>query len=1040
MNEELDSTRRDLSQLRLEIEALQLEEALLRADCDRLQRLYQRAPLGYQSLDENGCFLAVNQAWLDILGYAEEEVIGRNFGDFLHPEWQEHFRENFPRFKALGEILGVEFEMLRKDGRTISVAFDGRIGHHPDGRFQQTHCIFRDITARKAEETRNEAERRLLRICHLAGDTRELVSGLVGFFQELTRCEAVGIRLRRGVDYPYYESRGFSDGFLRTENFLCQYTVDGKVLREPDGNPVLECMCGNVLRGRFNPNLPFFTSGGSFWSNSTSELLAATSETDRQARTRNRCNGEGYESVALVPFRLRDETYGLLQLNDRAKGRFSADLIGQIEELAAYVSLSLSKHLADSFRLETEEKYRLLVEHAHEGIIITAGQRLLLANPAAARLSGYPMEKLLLRSFADLVHPDDLAMVTAQHQRRLQGKVEPGTYSFRIIRADGEIRWVEVNGSLVQWQGDPATLNFVTDITERRQAEEALSASAHLLNATQRLTKAGGWEWDVSAGTMTWTEETYRIHEFDPGELLPGSPEFVARSLACYRDEDRQVIAAAFRRCVESGIPYDLEFPFTTAKGSQIWIRTTAEAVWVDGRIARVVGNIVEITESKKAEERLKIFQNIVSSTQDGIGYLDREYRYVIVNDSYERFSGVSRKQFIGRTVAEYLGEEVFRQRLKPLLDRCLQGETINYQSEFDYPVLGTRYVDVSYFPFRNDSGDITGIVVTTRDITERRQSDIRLRQQAMILDQISDAVTVTDLDGIITYTNRASAGKLGRSADELVGRHVEVLGHDPEYGASQRQIVAMTLAHGRWQGEVVNFTPDGRRIMLDCRINTLLDEQGRKIGMCGISTDITEKRRTERLLQARLRLSEKAVALKMDEFMQLALDEAEKLTGSRIGFFHFLESNQQTISLQVWSTATVRDFCRAEGKGLHYDLDQAGVWADAIRQRQPVIHEDVPNMAGLRKVPTGHAVVERELVVPVMRGGLITAILGVGNKPQPYDQRDVELVSSLAGMVWDIVLRKRTEEALKASEEWRSGLCGNSGGHARWCNLGTYR
>ena len=1023
MGEELNGVQKELDALRAEIEALRLEEALLRADYDRLQQLYQRAPLGYQSLDEDGCFLAVNQAWLDILGYGEEEVIGRNFGDFLHPDWQAHFRENFPRFKAMGEILGVEFEMLCRDGRTITVAFDGRIGRDPEGRFQQTHCIFRDITARRAEEARREAERRLLRICHLAGDTRELVSGLIDFFQELTGCEAVGIRLRHGEDYPYFESRGFPQRFLRSENFLCERTADGDVVRDASGNPVLECMCGNLLRGRFNPDLPFFTPGGSFWTNSTNALLAATTEADRQARTRNRCNGEGYESVALIPFRLRDETFGLLQLNDHARGRFSAELIGEVEGLAAYVSLSLSKHLADAYREESEEKYRLLVEWAQEGIFIARDQRLVMANPAAARISGYSVEELRMLSFADLIHPEDLAMVVARHQDRLQGGEVPDIYSFRIVTGTCSVRWVEVNGTLIRWEGAPATLNFVTDITERRRAEEALRDSEHLLNATQRLTRAGGWEWHVLSRTMTWTEETYRIHGFDPRETAAGEVELVTRSLACYRAEDRPVVEAAFRRCVESGIPYDLELPFTTAAGRRIWIRTTAEPVWADGAVVKVVGNIVDITESKNAEERLKIFQNIVSSTQDGIGYLDRDYRYVIVNDSYERFSGVPREQFIGRTVAEYLGEEVFRQRLKPLLDRCLRGETINYQSEFDYPVLGPRYVDVSYFPFRDDNGDIAGIVVTTRDITERRQSDMRLRQQAMILDQISDAVTVTDLDGIISYTNRASAGKLGRSVDELVGRHVEILGHDPGHGASQRQIVAMTLAHGRWQGEVVNFTPNGRRILMDCRINTLFDEQGRKIGMCGISTDITEKRRTENLLQARLRLSEEAAVLKMDEFMQLALDEAEKLTGSRIGFFHFLDSDQRTISLQAWSTATVRDFCRAEGRGLHYGLEEAGVWADAIRQRQPVIHEDVPNLPGLRKVPSGHAAVERELVVPVMRGGQITAVLGVGNKPQPYDQRDVELVSSLAGMVWDIVLRKRTEEALKASEEWFRGI-----------------
>jgi len=1182
MSEELSSTQRELDALRAEIEALRLEEALLRADYDRLQQLNQRAPLGYQSLDENGCFLMVNQAWLDILGYGEEEVIGRNFGDFLHPAWRDHFRENFPRFKAIGEILGVEFEMMRRDGRTITVAFDGRIGRDPDGRFQQTHCIFRDITARRAEEVRREAERRLLRICQLSGDTRELVSGLVDFFQDLTGCEAVGIRLRRGEDFPYIESRGFSQRFLLTENFLCERTADGDVVRDASGNPVLECMCGNVLRGRFNPELPFFTPGGSFWTNSTSELLAATTETDRQARTRNRCNGEGYESVALIPFRLRGETFGLLQLNDPEKGRFSAELIGQIEELTAYVSLSLSKHLADMFRQETEEKYRLLVESAQEGVFIARNQRLLLVNPAAAKISGYSVEELRLRPFADLIHPDDLAMVVSRHQERLHGDEVPEIYSFRIVTGDGSVRWVEVNGTLISWEGAAATLNFVNDITERKRAEEALCASERLLNATQRLTRAGGWEWHVLNGTMTWTEETYRIHEFAPGEITLGSPVFIARSLACYRGEDRPVIEAAFRRCVEFGIPYDLEFPFTTATGRHIWIRTTAEPVWADGRIVKVVGNIVDITDQRRAAEKLReseaAMRAILDAAQASIHLFDTGGTVLMANAvTADRF-GLTVDELIGRNIFDLFPPEVagrrreitrqifdsgtmrivsdqrqgrfFETSLHPVVDaagrvsgiavfsldvtdrkmaeQALQASEERYRALFEYAPVAiweedfsavkerigelraagvadlrrhlqehpgelaalagmVRILDINrqsvrilgaagkedvycdlprYFTPRSlevfadelaalaegetrfeaeipvvavngrplllrltlsvDPGDMQNwsrVLVTFVDITEQKQNEQRLRQQAMILDQISDAVTVTDLDGVVTFINKASAEKLGRSIDELIGRHVEVLGHDPEYGASQQQIVAMTLAHGRWQGEVVNVTPDGRRVLMDCRVNTLFDEQGRKVGMCGISTDITEKRRTERLLQARLRLSEEASVLELDEFMQLALDEAEKLTGSRIGFFHFLEADQRTISLQAWSTATTRDFCRAEGKGLHYGLELAGVWADAIRRREPVIHEDVPHLPGLRKVPSGHAEVERELVVPVLRGGLITAVLGVGNKPYAYDQRDIELVASLADMVWDIVLRKRVEEALKASEERFRGI-----------------
>ena len=112
----------------------------------------ENAPLSYQSLDENGYFLAVNQAWLDTLGYSREEVIGKWFGDFLAPGYPDHFKINFPRFKAAGEIHGVEFEMVRKDGSIISVAFEGQIARDKWGGFKQTHCIFQDITEQKRAE------------------------------------------------------------------------------------------------------------------------------------------------------------------------------------------------------------------------------------------------------------------------------------------------------------------------------------------------------------------------------------------------------------------------------------------------------------------------------------------------------------------------------------------------------------------------------------------------------------------------------------------------------------------------------------------------------------------------------------------------------------------------------------------------------------------------------------------------------------------------------------------------------------------------
>ncbi len=114
----------------------------------RFEVLFEQAPLGYQSLDENGCFREVNSAWMETLGYDRDEIIGTWFGDLLAAPYAEAFRERFPLFKSLGSIHS-EFEMLHKDGRTRTIAFDGRIGHNLDGTFKQTHCILADITEQK---------------------------------------------------------------------------------------------------------------------------------------------------------------------------------------------------------------------------------------------------------------------------------------------------------------------------------------------------------------------------------------------------------------------------------------------------------------------------------------------------------------------------------------------------------------------------------------------------------------------------------------------------------------------------------------------------------------------------------------------------------------------------------------------------------------------------------------------------------------------------------------------------------------------------
>jgi PAS domain S-box-containing protein len=206
-----------------------------------------------------------------------------------------------------------------------------------------------------------------------------------------------------------------------------------------------------------------------------------------------------------------------------------------------------------------------------------------------------------------------------------------------------------------------------------------------------------------------------------------------------------------------------------------------------------------------------------------------------------------------------------------------------------------------------------------------------------------------------------------------------------------------------------------GESIILEADA-AVLESNGRRDGVVVVWHEITERKRAESVVQARLRMLVAAnrVSMSVDEFLQVALDEIEAQTGSTIGFYHFLEADQETLSLQNWSTNTVRNMCAAEGKGSHYPISKAGVWVDCVHERRPVIHNDYASLPHRKGMPPGHAPITREMVVPIFRGDRIVAIIGVGNKPTDYDASDIEIASFLGDFSWEIVERKKAEEALR--------------------------
>ena len=134
------------------------------------------------------------------------------------------------------------------------------------------------------------------------------------------------------------------------------------------------------------------------------------------------------------------------------------------------------KRAAEALR-ESEEKYRTLFDNAGEAIFVVQDGKLVFSNPMSTRMVGYPSEELRNRPFTEFLHPDDRNMVVERHLKRLRGEELPAVYSFRILSRDGNTLWVDIRAVLINWEGQAATLNFVSDITERKRGEEAVQVS-----------------------------------------------------------------------------------------------------------------------------------------------------------------------------------------------------------------------------------------------------------------------------------------------------------------------------------------------------------------------------------------------------------------------------------------------------------------------------------------------------------------------------------------------------------------------------------
>jgi diguanylate cyclase (GGDEF)-like protein/PAS domain S-box-containing protein len=300
------------------------------------------------------------------------------------------------------------------------------------------------------------------------------------------------------------------------------------------------------------------------------------------------------------------------------------------------------------------------------------------------------------------------------------------------------------------------------------------------------------------------------------------------------------------------------------------------------------------------------------------------------------------------------------------------------------------------------------------RDVTDSKKLEQEVEESGAryrsVVQSSKDGFMLVDAAGTIRQVNLALCELLGYTADELVGLGVTAL----HYGETEQDVVSRVEAiksQGGAQFEAEYQCKDGSLIPVEISIgySDLTPAE-----FFAFVRDIRARRLDQELTRLRAELFREVMEGNEETLLRVAVDTAERITHSQSGFFHFFDKDNETISLSTWSTATMEGACGLKAVPSHYPLNKAGVWADAVRQQEPVIVDFEEDISKKAQLPFGHAPLFRGLFVPVVRDAHVVAILGVGNKFRKYDQQDISLVSQVAEVVFDYVERSFAEQRVR--------------------------
>jgi PAS domain S-box-containing protein len=536
--------------------------------------------------------------------------------------------------------------------------------------------------------------------------------------------------------------------------------------------------------------------------------------------------------------------------------------------LLLLINIKKRKKVEEVLR-ESEEQYRILFENAGEAIFVALDGKMVFGNPMTVTITGHSGEEITSRPFVDFIHVNDREMVIDRHARRIKGESIPPRYSFRILHKDGGFRWVELDAVIINWKGRPATLNFMSDITDRKRAEEALKEREDFYRSLIE----NSWElitiMAVDGTILFESSSSERILGYPPQELVGKN------ALEYIHPDDLEKAVAALSPEPPGETQRSIETRFRHRNGSWLYLEADGRDLREHPSVKGIIINSRDITRRKLSEEKEKETHALLRIAGEkaklGGWSVNLQENRVIWSDEvaaiHEMPPGYSPS--VEQGISFYPPE--WRERITKVFTDCAQ-KGIPYNEEMEIITAGGKRVWVRTIgeAVKNDAGKIIKVQGAFQDITDRKQAEDAVRRSEekyrTIIEEMVDGYFEVDLAGNYTFVNEAETKNMGYSRDELIGMNNRQY-QDEKNAKKTYQAFRRIYETGEpvKSLEVAIIRKDGTIGVNEISVSLKKDHKGRPIGFQGFTHDITDRKISMEQLRKALGGTVQAVALMVE-------------------------------------------------------------------------------------------------------------------------------------------------------------------------------